>query len=158
MPPKVRVVKNSIGTEDINQFVKTFLYTVSRGGLDTHLDVLYEIVVDRITSYQNDNGDPEDPAVLRKLSEIRRLRAPSADLMPGSIYQVTGELYRGVTVKYLGNSSKSTPERPMARVEVVSVGQSSKSDLQPGVVKLIPLAALQDLPDLPGEKTLIEKI
>lgn len=159
MPPKVRVVKNSIGTEDIGQFVKSFAYAISRGELDTHLDVIYEMVVDRVTSFQGP-GDSEDPEVIRKLSQIRILRKPSTDLTLGGVYTVTGERYRGVTVKYHGKATKSTPERPLARVEVVSAGQSG---LEEGAVKLIPLAALNGISlaetlDNSADVTRIEKI
>ena len=157
MATKVRVVRNSIGTEDVTKFVKSFHFAVSRGELDTHLDVLYEILVDRIRVYQGEAGDPEDAETTKKLSAIRRLRGGPNELSTGSLYEVTGERYKDVQVRFLGISDKSTKDRQLAKVQVISVGQSN---LVLDEVKLIPVAALKDLPEIPpaASETLVEKI
>lgn len=160
MASKVRVVRNSIGTEDVTKFVKSFHFAVSRGELDTHLDVLYEAIVDRIKAYQVEEGDPEDAETVSKLKAIRKLRGGPNELSVGTVYEVTGDRYRGVTVRFLGISDRSTKERQLAKVLVLTLGNVMGNGLAVDEVKLIPVAALKDLPEVPpaASETLVEKI
>lgn len=152
----IRVVKNNIGTDDLGQYLKTFAYAVSSGKFDTHLDVLYRIIDDRVREYTGLNT-PDDPATEKKLGRIKKLREPTMQPVAGNRYGVFGERYRGVVVEFQGYASSDYEDGSRkVRVLVVETGQSS---LDIGT-KLMPLAALMELPPKKSsdDSTNIEKI
>lgn len=143
MPGKtIRVAKSNIGADDIGQYLKSFAYAVGSGKFDTHLDVLYRIVDDRIRVYTG-VSKPVDTDTEKKLGRVKKLR--DADLEPviGSRYGVFGERYRGVVVEYKGEATPYEDGSRKARVLVLESGQSA---LASNTAKMLPIVALQELP------------
>lgn len=157
MPPKVKVVRPSIGTSSPASFAKQFAYEVSQGRLDTHLDILWMAIDERIRTYTGQNR-PTDEETQRKLSKVRKLRGMDFEPEVDHTYGIFGETYRGVVVRYHGEGKPYENGQRRARIEIVDAADSGK---EVGSFNLIPMAALMELPEKSGEsddQTQIQKI
>jgi hypothetical protein len=164
MPPtKIKVVKPKIGSENVPAFVKQLAYEISQGTLDTHLDLIYTAVDDRIRQYTSINK-PNDKETEAKLALVRKYRG--GDVTEPEIdkaYFVSGEKYRAVIVRFDGEPKPFENGARKARVEIMIASEAS--GLEAGSVKIIPLAVLMEIPkeqdseDLdPIDRTISQKI
>lgn len=147
MPPKIRVVKPNIGTDNIPAFLKRFSAEIAAGKFDAYLDVLYRIVDDRVREYQVDDK-PDDEETQKKLASIRKMRGVDFEPKLDGRYGVIGEKYRGLEVIYHGEASAFANGNRRAKVQIAVQGNTS---MEVNSIKLIPMAALMELPEPPKE-------
>lgn len=145
MPPKIRVVNRSIGSDNVPEFVKQFAYQVSLGNFDTHLDLLYAAIDERLRQYTGKNI-PNTEETQKKLAKVRKLRGADVEPEIDHRYGVFGEKYRGMEVLFHGEAESYENGARKARVEVII---SAESGMEAGEFRLIPFSALMELPPIP---------
>lgn len=158
VPPKIKVVNKNIGSDNVPEFARQFAFQLAQGRFDTHLDLLYIALDDRVRNYMR-VSKPIDEDTQKKLAHIRKLRGVELELVIGTKYGVFGDIYRGVVVAFHGEGKPYDNGARKARVEVVISTPESK--LEVGTFRLIPMAALMELPPETSQEpstTQIQKI
>jgi len=141
--PKIRMVRREPPSfEDVEKFAEVFSQMAEAGDFDTHLDVLWKSVNNRLNVYFDGAGTPDD-AQQRRAERIRRMRK-APEIVVGYIYDIYGDKYKGVRVKVLGHAEESESDAPKVRVQVVF----GNKDYPIGSIYKLLAGALEEIPGI----------